>query len=346
MRDTRQLLREALGGVATRPDALERTLRRARQRERRRRGFLLASAMLVLFTAIGAGWWTRSQIERRDQLLHGPVPATTIPTPTTAPPTTTTLPAAARHQPLVPKTYRAGGRVVMPVTFPDGSTAELLYPPGLDLAGMGVQPDVSFLRKSDPAPRFALMFHHGPPGPEYFRGDRPERRFTTRSGGQAELWPANPPPPEAKFLSPPAYWLALRAGSWVVLAPVPDPEMAAEVADSLDARETSGGFPVIDAHGPFALSTESGEGGGTMLSIGDRAARPDLIDPGATFSHVQIYLAPCQQVENPPDPTDYALKCLGGDGTTRRITAHIYGDPAFVKAVYDGLEARNLRLAR
>jgi hypothetical protein len=122
--------------------------------------------------------------------------------------------------------------------------------------------------------------------------------------------------------------------------------MAAEVASSLDARETSAGFPVIDAHGPFALSTESGEGGGPMLAIGDRAARPDLVDAGAAFSHVQVRLEACHEEGSPTELADYAFKCLGGDGARGQIEAGIYGAPAFVKAVFHGLKARNVRLAR
>ncbi len=39
-----------------------------------------------------------------------------------------------------PATYREGDRVVLPITFPDGTRAELLYPPALEIAELGVVP--------------------------------------------------------------------------------------------------------------------------------------------------------------------------------------------------------------
>src|SRR5687767_5790782 len=47
-------------------------------------------------------------------------------------------PNAAQEHRFVPSTTREGGRTVLPITFPDGTTAELTYPKSLDLARMGV----------------------------------------------------------------------------------------------------------------------------------------------------------------------------------------------------------------
>ena len=65
----------------------------------------------------------------------------------------------------------------MPLTFPDGSTAELVYPPELKLAAMGFQPDVSFLRRDQPAPRFPLSFWFGQADAELFQGRQPVGRY-------------------------------------------------------------------------------------------------------------------------------------------------------------------------
>jgi len=43
--------------------------------------------------------------------------------------------------PFVPRTYREGEKVVVPVTFPDGSTAEVVYTRELDLASRGIRPN-------------------------------------------------------------------------------------------------------------------------------------------------------------------------------------------------------------
>ena len=62
--------------------------------------------------------------------------------------------AKVKHQQFVPPTYREGAREVLPVVFPDGSTAELLYPPIMKIAELGVQPAVSLGIKKAPH-RFA-----------------------------------------------------------------------------------------------------------------------------------------------------------------------------------------------
>lgn len=43
----------------------------------------------------------------------------------------------------VPAIQREGNRVVLPVTFPDGTSAELVYPPELEIAELGVFPYTS-----------------------------------------------------------------------------------------------------------------------------------------------------------------------------------------------------------
>jgi hypothetical protein len=54
----------------------------------------------------------------------------------------------------VPATYREGDRVVLPITFPDGTSAELVYPPELEIAELGVFPYSSgTLHGKSPTPR-------------------------------------------------------------------------------------------------------------------------------------------------------------------------------------------------
>jgi hypothetical protein len=52
-------------------------------------------------------------------------------------------------EPFFPPTERDGGLLRMPVVFPDGTSATLVYPIALDLASLGVQPAVSYLWRSD-----------------------------------------------------------------------------------------------------------------------------------------------------------------------------------------------------
>jgi hypothetical protein len=83
----------------------------------------------------------------------------------------------------VPATYREGHRVVLPVVFTDGTRAELVYPPDLDIAGLGVFPYGSGrLRGNSPTPG---------------RGDLVARDFVIRYGDLdefLEVWNEGRPP--------------------------------------------------------------------------------------------------------------------------------------------------------
>jgi hypothetical protein len=327
MADVHDLLRRALGGVAPSPDALEATIQRIHRRRRRRR-VLVTGMTLAVFA--GAGVVVTWVAGDRGVRLTTPAPTT----PSTAP--STVPPSAAGF---VPRTTREGNRTVLPVTFPDGSTAELVYPTALALAGLGVQPDVSFLRVRDPGSRFELVFSRGGPAPGLLKGDRPVGRYQTAQGRPVQLWRAveNPGVVSASY----GYWLEYRIGAWSVLAGVADRAMAAEVARNLDGRQTGEGFVVIQASGPFALSREYGEGRGAQLTIGDRNPLPDAIvsDPWRL-----IEFSPARgSCHEEGVSGDHGTKCLGPPGAG--IFTNISGDPSWVKAVVRGLQARNVHLA-
>jgi hypothetical protein len=84
--------------------------------------------------------------------LLAPLRPAAVPVPGPSVTAEPSMPAA-----FVPPTYREGNSVVLPVTFPDGSAAELVYPSDLDLASMGVRPyivgcgrDFNFFYRHDP----------------------------------------------------------------------------------------------------------------------------------------------------------------------------------------------------
>jgi hypothetical protein len=330
MADVHDLLGQALGGVAPSPDALQTTIQRIHRRQRRRRA-LVTGVTLAVFAGAGVVV-TRGTSDRGVRL--------TTPAPTTVTPSTVasfTVPPSAAG--FVPRTTREGNRTVLPVTFPDGSTAELVYPTALGLAGLGVQPDVSLLRAQDPGPRYELVFSRGGSVPGLLKGDRPVGRYQTAQGRPVQLWPAveNPGVVSASY----GYWLEYRIGAWTVLAGVADRAMAAEVAGNLDGRQTGEGFVVIQASGPFALSREYGEGRGAQLTIGDRNPLPDAVvaEPWRL-----IELSPARgSCHEEGSSGDHGTKCLGPPGAG--IFANISGDPLWVKTVVRGLQARNVHLA-
>jgi hypothetical protein len=241
----------------------------------------------------------------------------------------------------VPGTEQPRERVHLPVTFPDGTSAVLTYPAELDLAGMGVQPDVSYLYREDRPPRFPLAFYRGEAPAGALSGTGPIDRFATRTGGEAELWRA-PSDAESEDTGREEmpYRLVFRFGSWTVVAPARDLQEAEVLAGSLDGRETAHGFVALEALPPIALSDESGEGEGPKLTIGDSDPNPDRLGVDERFRHVQLEPIYRGCGEGLGELTSsYASLCLRGV-----LAVGINGDREFVRAVFNGLDAREVRL--
>ena len=136
----------------------------------------------------------------------------------------------------VPRTEQRGTRTIMRLTFPEGTHVVLSYPEWLRLGELGVQPDVSYLHRDDPAPRHPLGFYFGalPDG-------------------------AGP--------------VVARAGRWTITAPgrAGDLEL---LRRSIRTRETPDGLVALELLPPLELAREFGEGGGSQLALGDLAPDP------------------------------------------------------------------------
>jgi hypothetical protein len=223
----------------------------------------------------------------------------------------------------VPQTRVVGDLVRMPVVFPDGTEATVVYPRSSELASLGVQPAVSYLWRDDPPPRFPIVFLHDPTASldPYVEGHGPARLINMSEGG-IEVWRARGNDVERRF------WLRYELPSWTVLVSVRDALASAiEVNASLDLTETRSGFPVARAIGPIALSYESGEGQGAMLQIGS------TLDPS-----ILLWLERCSGPDEIAASGEYGSMCLA-DGL---VTANIYGKPADVQAVVEGLTVKGL----
>jgi hypothetical protein len=103
----------------------------------------------------------------------------------------TVVSGAREETRFVPPTYAEGDRVVMPVFFPDGSTAELTYPASLDLASLGLQVAQIWVRLTDSAGSDRdVWITYGPVDGTNVSGDEPIECVTRgstdrwRSGGQ------------------------------------------------------------------------------------------------------------------------------------------------------------------
>ena len=204
----------------------------------------------------------------------------------------------------IPPTHRDGDRVVLPLTFPDGSRITIDYPPDLAIAELGLRPYGSATLEGDS------------PHPE--RDDTVGRDFLIRYGSAGET----PLQPDA---------LQLELGRWTV--EVYDYESgnpAAMTADerrsfqaSLQGRETHDGFLVLEATPPLTLA-EAGEHAGPALHFGMSKRNPWLL----------LRLERCGP-EAESTSRGFSSWCLSDS-----IVAHAYGGRRFRAAAAEGIELR------
>lgn len=240
-------------------------------------------------------------------------------------------PQPSEQSVLIPPTYQEGERVAMPVTFPDGSTAELVYPPGLNLASMGILPyftgcgrDLNFFYRNDPR------------GAEY-EGEGPLETYEGADGSEVTLW---------KGRHGVDLYLRFRFEDWTVLMydyadGLTDRQRSA-CARSLHGRQTAEGFLVLSMpNSPDSVAS--------LAEAGRHLSRPELmfgdLEPG-----LLLFPGPCE-----PDPgEDGSVQVDAGSPETfaswcvpdASMTVHVYDDedPDFIHAVRLGLEIRNVVL--
>jgi hypothetical protein len=239
--------------------------------------------------------------------------------------------------PFVPATETVGEEIRMPVAFPDGATATLVYADLRRLANLGIQPDASYLWSDDPAPRFPVVFLHDPAASisEYVDGTSPIATIENR-GGRIEIWKMAPRWETRRNLLQ-GTWLRYRLESWTVLAASRTASDAYGVADYLQLRQTDEGFPVVDVVGPIALAEGFGEAEGPQLAFGDAVAEPGAVSQ----LDAVIFLSPdgCTPAMSSDFSGGYGSKCLG-DGN---VFASIYGDRGFVTSVIESLRVEDFR---
>jgi hypothetical protein len=193
----------------------------------------------------------------------------------------------------VPPTYRDGDRVVMPLTFPDGTRMEVAYPPELALAELGLVPYGSATLRGD--------------SPHPDRGDDVGRDFLVRYG----------------TLDPRPRSLVFAFGRWrleVYDYAAGDPaamtdEERRSFQRSLSGHETDDGFLVLEASPPLRLAA-AGEHAGPQLELGPPSAPPWLT----------LSLHPCGPRAESTSP-GFASWCLSED-----VVVHATGDRRFVAA--------------
>jgi hypothetical protein len=217
--------------------------RRGRRLVRRRRTLMvLVSAGVVAAVLVTVGVATGG-ILRPDS--DPPVASQPTPSPT------------AERGAFVPRTRIEGDRTVLPVTFPDGTRAEVVYPTELRIAELGVRPKGGWGTlegtEFDGCCARDFLFGYGSGTPDALATDRANKTFTGVDGRPVHLVPA-----VSGGLSD---YLVFQVGSWRVgvWASMADDRLATWAAH-LRTQVDADGFLVLRADAPLRLA-EAGVGG-------------------------------------------------------------------------------------
>jgi Tol biopolymer transport system component len=233
----------------------------------------------------------------------------------------------------VPPTRTVDGMVLLSVTFPDGSSAELSYTPSLDLAELGVRPywagcggDFGF-------------FHFDPYGTLY-EGE-PLQTWTGSNGQSVGLWPG-------VHGTGPSDHLIWHFGDWTVEkyeyrdAGGSTPEQLAACAEGLRATVTDDGWIVLDGPSGVRLARGFGPPGGPELEFGDLEPR----------RFVEIWPGPCGKDVAGATVIDGVSVDLSKDFASwcdpgGHMEIHVYFEPgsSFFRDVFDGLTVQEVSLA-
>jgi hypothetical protein len=238
-----------------------------------------------------------------------------------------------------PPTRREGDTVVLPVVFPDGSTAELRSPPELDLAISGVWPRTAGALEKDAATgRDLLIVYDNAEGLR--AGKAPVACYQGADRSQVELRQSQDP--EVRF------WLLFRFGAWTVAlwdgnaGRLMGHQDRALWARSLVGHETEGGWLVLRGKHPLQLGAE--HDGDVQLQLGDLSPRAVLLWP-----------VPCQPRRG-PDTTMIAGHAVDLEVGSQWFASyclpkapmelHVYdSDGSFGRAVIEGLQVQRVRHA-
>jgi hypothetical protein len=194
-------------------------------------------------------------------------PESTTPQAASPSPSPSYLPIGERWTPL---TYAEGDRSVMAVTFPDGTSAELVYPPALGLERLSVYPD-TYAEGGPKRCGFPVHASRYDPRDVWITGEAPLAEHVRPDGATVALW-------EGTRDHRPYDYLVYRFGSWTVLVPCRGPvdeEALAVWAENLHGRESADGLLVLEGTPPLTLHPWRDQNGPT-LRMSDRNVVVDI----------------------------------------------------------------------
>lgn len=253
---------------------------------------------------------------------------------------------AGERQRFIPATYGEGDRVVLPLIFPDGTAAELVYSANLDVASLGAFPYDSGTLQGSPVPG---------------RGDLIGRDFVIRYGdldGLLEVWNEHRPPrlvaqyegAEGAVVglwdfdwNDTAHYLGFQFGAWAVLVydyvgagAMTDAERASWAA-SFSGSETDEGFLVLEGSGPLQLAKAGEHAGPHLTFAAGNPTRHLIVFPGTCTPHRdQTTVIAGKLVQWSGGFADWCL--------SDAMRIHASGPEEFVGSLIRGLEARDVVL--
>ena len=232
-----------------------------------------------------------------------------------------------------PPTHREGDALVMPVTFPDGTSAELVYPQELRLEDMSVYPD-TFAEIGGPSECGSPVYatRHDPHG-TWITGDASLAEHVRPDGVRVGLW-------EGTRANRPYDFLIFRFGAWTVMIPcrgsIGDAELAIW-AENLHGHQSPEGLLVLEGTAPLVVNPWRDQNGPT-LRMSDEDIIVD-IQPGSEL---------CEQSSGrggDTDPGDGVVQwCIQPEGSV-----YVYANgftPAgedFLQQLVDGLQVRRVQ---
>jgi hypothetical protein len=254
-----------------------------------------------------------------------------------ASPVASPAPSPEPFRAFVPPTRAEGEVVVLPVVFPDGTTAALIYPPELDLAGLGVRPYWAGCGRD-------FGFHYYDPY-ETVYGGGPLQTWTRSDGQTVSLWSSVDKEPGVD--DEPLVYLIFHFGAWTVDVY----DYGGKAAMSEDQREAC-------ANGLSGSVTEDGWivlSGSREIDLGGAEPELEFGGLGRDEPFVLFFAGPCE----PESDENEDVHTIGGvpvsltkgfaswchRGGMMRIHVYFSGEPTFVERLIRDLEVRDVRLA-
>lgn len=237
-----------------------------------------------------------------------------------------------------PPTHTQGDRTVMPIVFSDGTSAELIYPPELDLSSLGV----SVLRTSgligdETGSGRGVDIRYGVPPEDGKQGDQPSACYEG-AHGQVEVWETGDKVVPQYMYVPLHSWTAAifdgNVGRFLTEA------QSEAWATALTAEQHEDGWVIVRPENELRLGTQYH--GDVKMELGNLSERALILWPIQCRANAR------------EDPSDVHIQYgeVGGGQAFASwcdergpMEVHVYADEAFIRNVAANLEIRNVQHA-